>query len=163
MKYTHRSTECNDLRFQFPKFRLVKCLNFLSRSMYRALNERATDWLKWISGKQYKHLLSQCHSPKHSRESCFTLPFNYAYYIKSALRKKQLITSNAQHLRGNTKNISFQFHYGKFSQQKYSTRSYYYMCVTRGRKGDISHSLFQKLKKNYLILRKSFQILPIYW
>ena len=35
-------------------------------------------------------------------------------YIKSALRKKQLITSNAEHLkknRGNAKNISFQFHY----------------------------------------------------
>ena len=35
-------------------------------------------------------------------------------YIKSALRKKQLIPSNAEHLkknRGNAKNISFQFHY----------------------------------------------------
>ena len=25
MKYAQRSTECNDLRFQFPKFRLVRC------------------------------------------------------------------------------------------------------------------------------------------
>ena len=37
----HGSTECNDLCFQFTKF--LGVLHFLRRSMYRALNERATD------------------------------------------------------------------------------------------------------------------------
>ena len=87
-------------------------------------------------------------------------------YTNSALRKKQLITSNAEHLKGkswNTKNISFLFHYSKFSQQKYSTRSNYYRCVTRGRKGEISPALSRKLEKNSLILGKSALIVAIYW
>ena len=73
-------------------------------------------------------------------------------YIKRALRKKQLIISNADTLkdyRENTKNISFQFHCSKFSQQEYSTRSYYYSCVTRGRKWEIALALFRKLKKKF--------------
>ena len=65
--------------------------------------------------------------------------------------------------RGNTKNISFQFHYGKFSQQKYSTHSCCYRCVTRGRKGEISPGLSRKLEKSFLISGKSAQIVAIYW
>ena len=65
--------------------------------------------------------------------------------------------------RGNNKKISFQFHYGKFSQQKYSTHSYYYRRVTRGRKGEISPGLSRKLEKSFLISRKSAQIVAIYW
>ena len=65
--------------------------------------------------------------------------------------------------RGNNKKISFQFHYGKFSQQKYSTHSYYYRRVTRGRKGEISPGLSRKLEKSFLISRKSAPIVAIYW
>ena len=79
MKYAHESTECNNLRYQFPKFCLV--LHFLRRSMYRALDERATDWLKWISGKQG-------HSPKLSGESCFKYPFNFAGLYKQRSTKE---------------------------------------------------------------------------
>ena len=87
-------------------------------------------------------------------------------YIKSALRKKQLITSDAEHLKGNcenAKNISFQFHCGKFIQQKYFTGSYYYRCVTTGRKGEISPVLSQKLEKSSLISEKNALIVAICW
>ena len=70
--------------------------------------------------------------------------------IKSALRKKQLPTqSTLKTNRGSTKNISFQFHYGSFSQQRCSIRSYYYMCVTeRGREEDLP-SPFSKTGKKF--------------
>ena len=69
--------------------------------------------------------------------------------IKSAPRKKQLPTqSTLKKNRGNTKNISFQFHYGTFSQQRYSIHSYYCMCVTkRGRKDDLPSSFSKTGKK----------------
>ena len=76
-------------------------------------------------------------------------------YIKSALRKKQLILptqSTFKENRGNIKNISFQLHYGKLSRQKYFTRSYYYRCVTGGRReggGEISPALSRKTGKNF--------------
>ena len=88
-------------------------------------------------------------------------------YIKSALRKKQLILptqSTFKENRGNIKNISFQLHYGKLSRQKYFTRSYYYRCVTGGRRegGERSPLPFlEKLEKTSLILRKSAQIVVI--
>ena len=62
---------------------------------------------------------------------------HYAGLSKSALRNKQEILPTQTILkenRGNTKNISFQFHYRRFSQQRYSTLSYYYRCVTKGRR-----------------------------
>ena len=71
-------------------------------------------------------------------------------YIYRAFHEKsnwQLPThSTLKENRGNTKNISFQFHYGQFSQQKYSTRFYYYWCVTTWRRREIS-ALSQKLEK----------------
>ena len=45
---------------------------------------------------------------------------------------------------GNTKNISFQFHYRKFSQQSYSTISYYYRHVTKGKRWGRSPLSFLK-------------------
>ena len=42
---------------------------------------------------------------------------HYAGLYKSALRNKQLTTLKEN--RGKSKNISFQFHYRKFSQQRY--------------------------------------------
>ena len=74
-------------------------------------------------------------------------------YVKSALRKKQQMTSKAEHLRenhGNTKKINFQFHDRKFSQQMYSILSYYHRRVTRGGLGRV------------LILGKSALVLAIY-
>ena len=65
--------------------------------------------------------------------------------------------------RGNTKNISFQFHYGKCSQQKYSKRFYYYRCVTRGRRGGYFPSPFSKTGKRSQILGKHALIVAIYW
>ena len=87
-------------------------------------------------------------------------------YIKTALRKKQLINSNAGHLKGNclnTKNISFQFHYGTFIQQKYFPHSYYFRFVTRGRRRRIPTVFSQKLGKSYLILGISTLIVLIFW
>ena len=58
-------------------------------------------------------------------------------YVKSALRKKQQITSTQSTFKenhGNTKSINLQLHYRKFSQQKNSILSYYNSRVTRGRK-----------------------------
>ena len=84
-------------------------------------------------------------------------------YIKSTLRRKQLSTQSILKVnRGNTKKISFQFQCNQFSQQKYSTRSNYYRCVTRGRKGEISPALSRKLEKRSLILGKSTLIVAIY-
>ena len=78
-------------------------------------------------------------------------------YINTTLWRKQLITSNAEHLKGKSwkhSKHSFLFHYNKFSQQKYFTRSYYYKCVTRGRKEKISPVFSGKLEKGSLILGK---------
>ena len=85
--------------------------------------------------------------------------------IKSALRKKQLITSTQSTLKENcrnTKNINFQFHYGKFSQQTYSALSYCYRCVTKGKRGEISPVLSRKLEKSSLIFGKNALIVAIY-
>ena len=58
--------------------------------------------------------------------------------------------------------MSFQFHYSKFSRQWYSGLSYYHIRVTRGRRGEISPTLSQKLEKSSLILEKSALIVAIY-
>ena len=124
--------------------------------MYRALNKRATDWLKWISGKHYKHGF-QFGSPKLSWERCFTLLFNYAGLYKERSTKEATVKS------WNTKKISFQFHYNQFSWQKYSACCYYYRCGTRGKKEEISPTLSRKLEKSSMILWKSALIMVIYW
>ena len=87
-------------------------------------------------------------------------------YINTTLWRKQLITSNAEHLKGKSwkhSKHSFLFHYNKFSQQKYFTRSYYYKCVTRGRKEKISPVFSGKLEKGSLILGKGALIVAVYW
>ena len=83
---------------------------------------------------------------------------HYAGLYKSTLRNKQLTSSNADNLNPlstnpvkwpnifvnlalkglkknceNTKNISFQVRYRKFSQQVYSAHYYYYRSVTEGK------------------------------
>ena len=69
---------------------------------------------------------------------------NMLDYIKQALRNKQLIIFNADNFRRNSKSISFQFHYRKSSQQSYSTLSYYYRHVTKGRSWERYSCLFSK-------------------
>ena len=65
--------------------------------------------------------------------------------------------------RGNSKNVSSQFHYGIFSQQKYSTLLLLQVCSQSEEVGEISPALSLKLGKISLILRKSAQIVAIYW
>ena len=69
-------------------------------------------------------------------------------YVKSAIQNKQQITSaqsNFKENHGNPKNIIFQLHYYKFSQQRNSILSYYYRCVTRGRRGRNLSRTFLKI------------------
>ena len=59
----------------------------------------------------------------------------YAELYKSALWNKELILPTQTTLkknRGNTKNIRFQFHYRRFSEQRYSTLCYYYRLKEEG-------------------------------
>ena len=44
-------------------------------------------------------IVFQFHSTKRSRESCFTLLFNYAELYKERSSKKATTTSNAEHLK----------------------------------------------------------------
>ena len=132
----HRNTECIDLCFQFPIYRLVRCikLSFYNiRSMWMAIN----DGSYWLIEMNIKKTLLP------SALSFLVLNvvekpvLHYAGLSKSALRNKQEILPTQTILkenRGNTKNISFQFHYRRFSQQRYSTLSYYYRCVTKRRR-----------------------------
>ena len=90
MKYAHESTECNNLRYQFPKFCLV--LHFLRRSMYRALDERATiDWNEYQENKVIVLNLAE--------KAVLNILLTLLDYINNALRKKQLLISNAEHLK----------------------------------------------------------------
>ena len=120
MKYAHRSTECNDLRFQFLKLRLVRCFT-LSTQIY-------AQSAKW---KSYQ--LIEMNIRKTLQVSAFSLiVLNLAEtaalhfllimldYIKSALRKKHPMT-------------------------------------------EIFAILYRKLEKRSLIMRKSTQIVVIYW
>ena len=63
-----------------------------------------------------------------SRESCFTLSFNYSrlYKERSAQEATHKLPTQStfKENHGNTKSIGFQFQYGKFSQHKYSTIFY---------------------------------------
>ena len=87
---------------------------------------------------------------------------HYTGLYKRALRNEQLITSNADNLKeksksnGNTKSIGFQFQYGKFSQQRYSTFSYSYRHVTK-EVGEVSPALSRKLEKDVPIFRENCQ------
>ena len=91
----------------FLNFVQLGILHFLRRSVYRALNKR----LEGKSEKQYKHQLSVSQCLNIAQKAVSYILLIMLDYIKSALRKKQLITSNAEHLKencGNTRNISFQ-------------------------------------------------------
>ena len=113
MKYAHRSTECNDLRFQFLKFCLVRCFTLSVQVV------QGTEWKKLlVDWNEYQENTAsigfQFHSTKLSRESCLALLFNYAEVYNERRKQLQLPTQstlNKNHW--NTKNISFQFHYGK--------------------------------------------------
>ena len=180
MKYAHDSilkralpskptenTECIDLHFQFPKFRLVRCFT-LSTQVYVQVAKWKSYWLiemnirKTLQASAFNFIVLNL-----VEKAVLHFLLIMLDYIKSTLWKKQLITSKAEHLKGNcgnTKIISFQFHCGKFIQQTCSTLSYYYYrCVTRGRRREISPVLSRKLEKSSLILGKSALIVAIYW
>ena len=89
----------------------------------------------------------QFHSPTLSRESCFTLPFSYAGLQKERSTKEATDNFQRRTPCGNTK----KFHYGKFIKQKYSTRSYYYKCVTTGKRGEISPPLRKRELMSYFV------------
>ena len=92
----NRLTETLNVTIFVPSFLnsvWLGVLYFLRRSMYRVLNERATDILKWISGKQWKHGLSVSY-PKLGWESCCTLPFSYPGLYKKRSTKEA--TNNFQ-------------------------------------------------------------------
>ena len=48
----------------------------------------------------------QFHSPKLSRESCFTLPVNYDGLYKERSTKEAIITSNAEYLKEKSFSVS---------------------------------------------------------
>ena len=82
--------------------------------------------------------------------------------MRKRMIKERYERRNLKEAHGNTKNISFQFHYGKYSKQRYSTLSYYYRYATRGRRGEISLILSQKLEKRSMILGEPALIMAIY-
>ena len=83
-------------------------------------------------------------------------------YIKNALRKKQLITSNAEHLKKTMETLKTSvFGFIMVNLVKYFTL-FYYRRVIRGRKRAASLVISRKLKKIYLTLAKSALIVTIY-
>ena len=157
----HRIIKCINLHFQFPKFRLVRGLTLLYN----------TDLFR---GPKWKKLLldwSECRENTTSIDFQFhTVVLNLVLkailhflsikldYVKRTLRNKQQIISKQTTWKQNhlkTKNINFQFHYRKFSQQSYST-----LLVTR--EGSGRSFLFRKLEKSALIWGKSTVIAVIY-
>ena len=115
MKYAHWSTECNDLRFQFLKFCLVRCFTLSAQVV------QGTEWKKllvdWNEYQEYTASIDfQFHSTKLNPESCLALLFNYAKLYNETQRKMQLQLPTQNTLKKNhwnTKYISFQFHYGQ--------------------------------------------------
>ena len=99
MKYAHRSTECNDLRFQFPKFRLARCFT-LSTQIYVQSAKWKSYWSIEISIR--KTLQASAFSfivLNLAEKAVLYFLLIMLGYIKSALRKKKLITPNAEHLK----------------------------------------------------------------
>ena len=87
MKYAQRSTECNDLRFQYPKFCLVRCFTLSVQIV------QGTEWKKQLlDWNEYQGNTAsigfQFHSTKLNWESCLGLLM--LNYIMSALQKMQL-------------------------------------------------------------------------
>ena len=71
-------------------------------------------------------------------------------HVKSTIQNKQQIISTQNTFtenHGNPKKINFQLHHRKFSQQRNSILSYYYRCVTRGRRGRSLSCSFLKIGK----------------
>ena len=69
----HRNTECINLFFQFPKFRLVRFLHFVLLHTYA----QGAKWKKllidWNENQENTTSIDfQFHPPKLNRESCFT-------------------------------------------------------------------------------------------
>ena len=83
-------------------------------------------------------------------------------YIMNALRKKQLITSNAEHLKKIMETLKTSvFGFIMVNLVKYFTL-FHYRRVIRGRKRAASLVISRKLKKIYLTLAKSALIVTIY-
>ena len=73
-------------------------------------------------------------------------------YVKSVLRKRQQINSNAGTFKenhGHTKKINFQFQYHKFSQQRNSILSYYYRRLTKVRRRRDLSCTFLKIGRKF--------------
>ena len=97
--YAHRRTECNDFRFQFPKFRLVRCF-ILSTQIYVQSAKWKSYWLIEMNTK--KALQASAFSfidLSLAEKGVLHFLLLMLDYIKSTLREKQLITSNAERLK----------------------------------------------------------------
>ena len=146
----HGNTECIDLYFHFPKYLLVRYFNlsfYYIRPMCRAINKRSY----WLIEMNIKKTLQASAFSFLVLNLVEKAVLHYTGLYKSAPKNKQLITpmqTTLKENRGNTKNISFQFHYRKFSQQRYSTLSYYYRRVTKGKRwGKSPLSFLENWKK----------------
>ena len=114
----HRNTECIDLCFQFPKYRLVRCFKlslYYFRPMWRTVNEKS----HWLIEMNIKKTLLPSTLSLLVLNLLENAVLHYAGLTQTTLKKNC----------GNTKNISSQFHYRRFSQVIYSSRcstlSYY--------------------------------------
>ena len=82
MKYAHRSAECNDLRFQFPKFRLVRCFT-LSTQIYLQSAKWKSYWLietnirKTLQVSAFSFIVLNL-----AEKAILHFPFNYAGLCK---------------------------------------------------------------------------------
>ena len=93
------NTECIDFCFQFPKYRLVRCIKlsfYYIRPTCRAVNERSY----WLIEMNIKKTLLPSALGFLVLNLVEKAVLHYAGLYKSALRKKQLITSNADNLKG---------------------------------------------------------------
>ena len=81
--------------------------------------------------------------PKLVKKSVSDILLIMVDYVKSTIQNNQQITFKENY--GNPKNINFQLHYHKFSQQRNSLLSYYYRRVTSGRIGRSLSCTFLKI------------------
>ena len=130
--------------------------------MYRAWNEKLlTDWNEYqgntLQAATFSFIVLDL-IEKPALHFVLIMPD----YIKNALRKKQLITSNAEHLKKIMETLKTSvFGFIMVNLVKYFTL-FYYRRVARGRKRADSLAISRKLKKNYLTMAKSALIVIIY-
>ena len=84
----HRNTECINLFFQFPKFRLVRFLHFVLLHTYAQgakWKKLLIDWIEYQENTSSTGF--QFNRPELSRESCFTHSLNYGGPCKERYTK----------------------------------------------------------------------------